>query len=155
MIYPRFVDIDRLHRICDAISTHQLISIRGQGASTSYIALMLGELQLGAPYNTYIYIGATHDMCQNVCTDLRNILVSQGYYCSVNPNLDNLYVEDKHLMLYSLNRFITDSSIFKGQRYQRMFFDIDEHMMARYNPSQIYSAWNNALLSLDINGDIL
>lgn len=118
------IDIDRLARNVAAINNHIQLP-HDAGRTTAYIALMLGEVDLGDAGNTYLYIG--HDqLASRYAHRALTAYVVQEYgnqYITVNtPQCVHLTNNQRYMFAHQ-DPWL--ANVFRGTELAGVFADVD------------------------------
>jgi hypothetical protein len=116
------LDIDRLHTVTQQILTGEAGNNvkRGDGRTTAYLYLMLGEVDGGDYGNDYMYVGYNLEKTMQKFVE---ILLEAGYPCSIEGPTINVPTTDQSF-LFVLNTYSQLQLVFNGPlKFNRVFND--------------------------------
>lgn len=122
------LDIDRLHFHVN--HRNDRIWAGGEGRTTAFISLMVGEAQLGDPGNVYLYVGETRKWIRKVAHNLADVLKEEGFSITIrdNPLRVSLYVGDEDHLVKCF-WFVTADAVKRadivGATYSDIYVDLN------------------------------
>lgn len=124
------LDIDRLHRCVEDLRHDQFIG-RGAGATTARIEMLVGDVLVGDPGNSYIFLVDNHHSVSRVRNQIAEALCDAGVGI-VTLRLDLIEtVCGTTVRIMSAQRLL-DGRVdqLRGLRIDRVFFDVSPHTLA-------------------------
>lgn len=134
------LDIDRLHEVIDGgLDTPYP---RGQGRTTAFVALMIGEAQLGDPGNDYLYIGENQHWTKDVAHEFARVVKEEGFSVTIRESAPagqvSVFVgDDEHLV--KTFRFLSARNpnlerMLKGVVYDDIYIDLTHEAYDSVDP---------------------
>lgn len=129
------LDIDRLHDCVAAIHKGEHLD-RAAGATTARLFMLFGDIELGDHTNIYVYVGDSQVVCDMVKRKLIDLLTNSGYVIT-HTTKDRITVDmNTFVRFITADQFLTSYSL-RGLKIARVYFDVSQHTLARYDQEQI------------------
>lgn len=127
MIVPRQLDIDWLHNATETVMDGKYRH-RRQGTTVAYVMMMVGEVELGGPQNTYLYIGYNAYFTSRVLRDFRRVIGELLPSAPITSFTQSRVTIDgtQTFLFYSVEQLIQNPGIIKGWSLDRVFMDVDD-----------------------------
>jgi hypothetical protein len=124
---PPNIDLDRLHETIEQLEGQQYRG-RQEGKTTAYLMLMVGEAELGADANTYLYIGINTFFTSRVAKTFAKLLSEE------HPEMVIVRHDQRKVVVNGTQRFffisaheaIQNPSLLRGWAIDRVFVDLDD-----------------------------
>lgn len=126
------LDLDRLHNVIDRMDKGEPRDVYG-GFTTSYLYLMLGEVQLADPGTCFIYVTSTSQHANKIRKQFQELVWDTEHYKSEIRHPTQIHVPDtgQDFFFISIDVFLSKFS-FMGTRVHRIFFDVPVGVQERH-----------------------
>lgn len=129
------LNLERLHRCVEAIRTGQLLD-RGEGATTARLMLLIGDVELGDYGNLYIMVVDNQTMVDITQRALCDILTEYGYEITHHVKGRVTFGNAIQVRFLTAGQFF-DTHAIRGLRVSRVFFDVSQHALMKYDSEMI------------------
>lgn len=158
MIFPRNVDLDRLHAAVELITSDRYRHHR-EGKTAAYVSLMVGEVELGGQHNNYLYIGSDGFFTSRVLREFKRVVLEMVPEARITSwTHDKIVVnETQQFFFRSVHDLIKNPSLVSGWSLDRIFVDIDTVTQQRLDKNGHLSEMFQALLPriVERRGDVV
>jgi hypothetical protein len=146
VIIPRTTDIDWLHQSVELLTSGRYRH-RREGKTVAYMSLLAGEVELGGPQNTYLYIGETTNFTDQVRSTFHRMAVRMTRPGAITRHTQNLvFVNEQQYFFYSIHQLIENPTVLRTLSIDRIFFDVDDSTQDKLDSGGKLSALFQQLL---------